>query len=347
MAWTLSVLLVLGAGGATYLFWEDIVSLFAPQPDPVVITGLAEADPDYAQQRFVYTPLTYADKNHADAVQTYGVSLVEGADFCVAADTSFDDAKAEIDTAVKLAKTVSANTVWLPVTVRDGKVLLGSAEYADRLCTYAVEQVRGAGLAVGFAWAPMGEDVDPTVPSQAAAALENARLLAALAPDTVTLFDCGYAEGQGSMRDYMSKNLTVGFEVYKRNKISDFLSNLADILVRDGKTAVGLGVDPVWQLAEHHVDGISIAADFEAYSDAYADTVGWINSGIFSYVAVRNFGSLSDEDQPFEKIYDWWENAALGAGVRLYMIHAGEKVASDADGWKLYDQLPKQVLEVN
>lgn len=353
----LAVLLVSGSV-TTYLNWYDIVQYFEERGrEPQEIVSLATVDPDYALARYQYSPAVYADNGFGIYDKIYAVQAVIGVDYYKGGEGSFEDAKKDIDALLDAAAGMGNNTVIFELQGEQGTIapLEGYKVLFDgELLRYAVSAARDRSLRPAFAYSPfewVGADgralvYDPMLAADREAVLADASAIAALGADIIVMSGCFYREGLGRYADYAALGLGTGFEVFKRDCLSDLLYD-ASVLLRggEGDTAVGLAVQPVWRLAGNTASGIDITGDFEDWSDGYADTKAWLSSNIFDFVQVEAFGSLTDTEQPFQKVFDWWADAAGEAGIPLVVMHAADKAATSAKGWSLHDQLPKQIVE--
>ncbi|HQA96273.1 MAG TPA: hypothetical protein PLN18_02810, partial [Candidatus Colwellbacteria bacterium] len=108
----------------------------------------------------------------------------------------------------------------------------------------------------------------------------------------------------GTYADYAASNIGSGFEIYKRNALSDSLFDIAETLRAGGDgVLIGVRVGPVWQLSSNCAEGIDAVCDHESFSDGYADTKAWLSNGIFDYFQIEDFGSLTDKERPFDDVF--------------------------------------------
>lgn len=347
---------ILAGSVLTYVKWYDILDLTDSwKQEEVTVLPLSQTDPEYLYSRYTYQPLHYASASGAFIDKTLALEALPGVDFYTAPDMSFEDVKKEIDALIAFASSMRANELIVPLQCSEGTFVgIGGfdALYNGQLAAYFVSAVNEAGIRISFSYSPFswvkgGSPVllDPTKPADRALIRAAAAQIAALGAGSYVLTGCAYAEGQGSYADYAASNIASGFEVYKRNALSDCLFEIAEALRAGDSASVGVRVNPAWQLSSNCAEGIDITCDYESYTDGYADTKAWLSNGIFDYFQVENYGSLTDKEQPFDEVFEWW-NQAAGAGIPLMVVHAGQKIASSETGWSLYDQIPKQILEV-
>lgn len=348
--------LIVASGLSGYLNWYDLVKMYEDsKKTPTEITTLYQADPTYYAGRYDYTPQSYTAATTGVYERIFAVELVIGTDYFTDPAEDLETVKSRLTETIDFVADMQADTVILQLQSQWGSLAAISGRDAlldGSLAEFAISHAREKGLAVAISYCPMswyegGSELllDPMSAADRAIMAEDAKQVAALGADTVILSDCRYREGQGSYAAYAALNLGSGFEQYKRSCISDALFAVSQALRAGAETRVGICVQPVWKLSSDSAYGIEVKADYSDYFDGCADTKAWISAGIFDFVQVLDFGSLTDEDAPFETVYDWWSAAAAEADVALFITHAADKAAGSG-GWKLYDQLPKQVIEV-
>ncbi len=358
----LLTLLILTGAVIGYVKWYDIVQLAEDwKKEDITLLTLASADYTFAAERYQYIPLSYEASAAPDTTLTgYGGSLmaqfVPGVDFLLNDDTTLEEAKVEIDALIAFASGLSVYTVLIPMQTEAGALFAADGFdtlFDGQLAAYMVTALRKAGLSPvlvvsPFDWQRGGQAVrlNPADPEDRVTLLNLMRALTRLSPAGVSLSDVGFADGEADYADYAAAGIDCGFEVYKRRALSDCLYAVSEIFrSADSGCSVGLCVNPVWKLLSSDSSGLDVNADREDYYDRYADTKNLLYSGIFDFVQLLDLTSLSDDDLPFENVFDWWAQAASGAGVSLYVTHAADKAATSG-GWKSYDQLPKQIVAV-
>ncbi|HPF56319.1 MAG TPA: hypothetical protein PLV03_07245, partial [Clostridiales bacterium] len=350
--------LILAGGTMTYVKWYDILDLVDSwKQEEVTVLPLSETDPDYLASRFTYTPLSYTSQSSEATFydKTLALEALPGVDFYTEPGMSFEDAKKELDELLSFASSMQATELIVPLQCDEGTFVNISGFdvlFNGQLPAYLVSAGNDAGIKISFefspfSWVKSGTPVllDPTKPSDRLVISNAAAQIAALGAGNFVLTDCEYDESQGTYADYAASNIGCGFEVYKRDALSDCLFEIAETLRAGGEDImVGVRVSPVWQLSDSCSEGIDVECDFESFSDGYADTKAWLANGIFNFFQIENFGSLTDKEQPFDDVFAWWTEAA-GTEIPLMVVHDGQKIATDATGWSLYDQIPKQILE--
>jgi len=350
--------LILAGGTLTYAKWYQILDLVDNwKQEEVNIVPLSETDPDYLAARYTYKPLSYISQTSGGAIydKTLALEALPGVDFYTKSGMTFDEVMKELDNLIAFALSMKATELILPLQCSEGSFVTVNdfdTLFNGQLPAYLVTKGSENGIKISFSFSPLswvkgGSQVtlDPTKPSDRALISTAAAQIAALGAASYVLTDCEYNPNQGTYADYAASNIGSGFEVYKRSALSDTLFDIAQTLRAGSDTVlVGVRVGPIWQLSSNSSDGIDAVCDYESYTDGYADTKAWLSNGIFDYFQVEDYGSLSNKDQPFASIFEWWTRAA-GTDIPLMVVHAGEKIASTETGWSLYDQIPKQILE--
>lgn len=148
-----------------------------------------------------------------------------------------------------------------------------------------------------------------------------------------------------SLSDYVRDGSGIGYENWLADNGAYVFGLAADAVRRTNNTVpVGISLNDVWANYTTAEKGSETAVDFEALTDGYADTVSYIQSGAADFIMLKADGSLSDSEEPFKEIVQWWNGYAEEADIPLYVRHMNEKVCTDAEGWGSPDELVKQVI---
>ena len=107
---------------------------------------------------------------------------------------------------------------------------------------------------------------------------------------------------------------------------------------------VGLLSNGVWAHASVDERGSDTAEYYEEFTDGRADTLSWIEQGLFQCVLVQDYNSTNHPTAPFQKILNWWSGVAQQQQIALYISHSANSIGSNKTGWKLPDQLAQQYL---
>lgn len=159
----------------------------------------------------------------------------------------------------------------------------------------------------------------------------------------------GYYSSKTSsaLADYMGNGSGIGFDNWLLDNGAYVFALAADSIRKTSNTIpVGISVTDVWEnYSEDRQDGSGTSADFEALSDGYADTLGYVKNGCVNFVFLKTEGSRNDGSVAFNDIVGWWDSHAAEAGIPLFISHANELICTEADGWGSPDELVKQVIE--
>lgn len=148
-----------------------------------------------------------------------------------------------------------------------------------------------------------------------------------------------------SLNDYVKNGSGIGFENWLADNGAYVFSLAADAVRRTNNTIpVGISLNDVWANYTTNENGSETSVSFEALTDGYADTVGYIRNGYADFIMLKTEGSLSDGSQPFNELVGWWNGYAEEAGIPLYVHHINEQICTEATGWGSPDELVKQVL---
>lgn len=145
--------------------------------------------------------------------------------------------------------------------------------------------------------------------------------------------------------DYLNNGSGIGFENWLLDKGAYVFSLVSDAVRKtDNTVPVGMFLKDVW--ANYTTkEGGSVTADaFQALTDGYADTLGYLQNGYADFIMLEAEGSLTDTALPFEEIVGWWGRHAFKAEIPMYVLHDNEKICTDAPGWAYSDQLARQLI---
>ncbi len=149
-----------------------------------------------------------------------------------------------------------------------------------------------------------------------------------------------------SRNDYISNGSGIGFDNWLFDNGAYIFSLASDAVRKTNNTIpVGIALNDVWANYTTNENGSSTNVDFEALTNGYADTVGYIKNGYADFVIVRADGSRASSSIPFNEIVGWWDKHAANADIPLFVNHVNEKICSDYEGWGSPDELVKQVIE--
>ncbi|MBO5929450.1 MAG: N-acetylmuramoyl-L-alanine amidase [Clostridia bacterium] len=107
---------------------------------------------------------------------------------------------------------------------------------------------------------------------------------------------------------------------------------------------IGLLSNGIW--AHRSVDerGSETGSYYEEFTDGCADTLSWVEQGLFHCVMAEIGTSTAHPTASFQKILSWWSSVAEKQKLPLYVSHAAYESGSYRVGWKSTDQLAQQYL---
>lgn len=273
-----------------------------------------------------------------------GVEVAAGSDYMAdPANASASALASEIDQALAAAKELTMNTVIInPGDPQsdgfDSTDYLVSKARENGFYVFAVYDVRA--LPGGQAEAADGETLD-----KAADAAGN--FAQTYHPDVILLDGYGNQAGAESYQGYLEKGGGMGYENYlKRVPEALLRASAGAIREKSPDTQVGLLSAAVWENQSVNSDGSETAAEYTDLSGGNCDTRALLRDGLFDCVMVKNFGSTNEQAANFDTVAAWWAKETQASGAALYMLHAADRVGTQAVGWTVYEQLTKQVIDL-
>lgn len=151
-----------------------------------------------------------------------------------------------------------------------------------------------------------------------------------------------------SLGDYIENGSGIGFTNWLRDNGAYVFSLAAKAVRKTNNTVpVGISINDVWANYETDEKGSGTSVDFEALTDGYSDTLGYIEKGFTDFIMLKAEGSRSDSNEPFGEITKWWNDVADKNGIPLFVHHMNEHICTDSEGWGSPDELVKQVIEAS
>jgi len=288
-----------------------------------------------------------------------GVFLVPGFDFMLDGTSSSEDqVRKEIDKALDSAAELTMNTVIIQTSYED-KVIYQSSSAAEvssgfDIMDYIVSQCRERNLytyAIFDVSLYQRSSVAATKLAVGAGAIDklagNLREFSEKYQLDGILLD-GYQNQreQDSYSVYLTAGGAIGYDNFMRQSPEAMVKTASQTIRAYAKgTQVGLLADAVWANAGENEEGSNTSATYTALGSANADTKDYVEEDLVDFVAVKNYGSLTDSAAPFEEIVAWWSDIVREHGIPLYVVHASNKACSEESGWEAHDQLTKQVIQ--
>ncbi len=142
---------------------------------------------------------------------------------------------------------------------------------------------------------------------------------------------------------YRTSGGGVGYDNWKRLQTYRLVESAsAAVRETDRSVQVSLRVGPVWAYADTQEGGIGLASGFQSLTEGFADTRMMVENGLADNLFVENYGSLTNTEQPFETVSQWWTSLTKDTEMQTYFILANDKVGTDETGWSGVDQLARQ-----
>lgn len=149
-----------------------------------------------------------------------------------------------------------------------------------------------------------------------------------------------------SFENYMENGMGIGYGNWLIDNGAYVFSLVSDAVRRTSNSVpVGISLNDVWANYTTVEAGSETSVNFEALTDGYADTLGYISKGYADFIIVKADGSLSSESCPFEQVAGWWNDRAAEAGIPMLIDHFNEKICTESTGWGSPDELVKQVIK--
>lgn len=290
-----------------------------------------------------------------------GVFLVPGSDFLTAEDADEKAVRAEIDAALQNALDLTMNTVIVDTAYGDGVIFAadeGQQPVGFDAMQYLVEQCREKDLYIyAIIDASRFTDQQSAVASLSIGGAMGGfdRLSANLKAFAENynvdgiLLD-GYTSDQESVSYslYRAVGSSIGYANYLRQTPKAMVETAAKTIRKFSPgIQVGLLADGVWANSGEEEGGSATKAEYTALSSGNADTKAFVEEGLVDFVAVKAYGSLTDEAEPFGEVVGWWAQVASENDVRMYVVHASEKAGSGEPGWQAAGQLAAQVASAS
>lgn len=265
---------------------------------------------------------------------------------------SEEDILSGINSALDSAENMSLNTVIIN-TSYNGNVYfstdMNGSTSPSELCAQAANE-RGMFVYVTF---DIGTVLSGITEETAKARIDRLALTAheftvKYPVDGIILDGYYSSKDSSSFADYMTNGSGIGYDNWLMDNGAYVFSLVSDAVRRTSNSVpVGISINDVWANYTTNDEGSETSVSFEALTDGYADTLGYINSGYADFIIVKADGSLSSQSMPFEEVAGWWDRQAQSAGVPMMIDHINEKICTDSTGWGSPDELVKQVIKAD
>lgn len=154
------------------------------------------------------------------------------------------------------------------------------------------------------------------------------------------------SKDSGSFADYITNGSGIGYDNWLLDNGAYVFSLVSDAVRRTSNSVpVGISINDVWANYTENSQGSETSVSFQALTDGYADTLGYIKNGCADFMIIRADGAFASETCPFEAVAGWWNSQAEAAGIPMLVNHVNERVCSEYTGWGSPDELVKQVIK--
>lgn len=148
--------------------------------------------------------------------------------------------------------------------------------------------------------------------------------------------------------EYMKKGSGIGYKNWLFDSVEYKFATVSEVIhLSDNSIAVGLDAKDVWANSSRNEKGSDTSAKYSAYYNGYADTKTFVEKGLADFIVANASGSLDDAVVGFDEVCSWWSDVAKAADIPLYIVHHNEKIGTDEAGWKVEDQLLKQLAKAD
>lgn len=275
-----------------------------------------------------------------------GVQITAGVDYLTdPANATASVVASQIDQAVASAKELTMNTIIVDAGIQQSAAGFDSVDYTvnkareNGLHLLAVYNVRA--LPDGSAAASAGGETLDQIAKAAGSFAQSYR------PDAILLDGYANPADAASYESYLSNGGGMGYENYLKRVPEAILRTCARAVRENAPdTQVGLLSAAVWENGSVNPEGSETAADYSDLSDGNCDTRALLREGLFDCVMVKNYGSTNEQAANFDTVAAWWAKEAQTNNVTLYMMHAADRVGTQAVGWSVYEQLTKQIIDL-
>ncbi|CAG5104664.1 Oidioi.mRNA.OKI2018_I69.chr1.g1432.t1.cds [Oikopleura dioica] len=101
---------------------------------------------------------------------------------------------------------------------------------------------------------------------------------------------------------YVNAGGAMSREDWRRENVNELIRDTYE-LVKNHNSYVNFGVAPFGIWRPGNPPGI---VGMDAYKDLYCDSKKWLNEGWLDYLAPQLYWPIDSSGQPFEDLYDWW-----------------------------------------
>ena len=297
---------------------------------------------------------------YAYPVEMRGAFLTAGTDYWTSNKDTAGTVKEQIDAALASMLEWNFNTVLVPMSKGDRALYSSqvletvSLEDADGglfdPLAYILASAKASGLYVyGVFDFHMSDKAywDPTVAADADKMVSMVREAAPLYGfDGYLLDNVSMAGGTaGNAEAFAAQTAFDNIHAFTADAITGVMRRaVAAIRETNRNFYVGLLSRGVWAHKSVDERGSDTASYYEEMTDGHADTLAWVEEGLFNFVMVKNFTSTIHRTASFGAVLSWWSSLCERAGIPLYVSHAASKAGGNETGWNSPSQLSEQLL---
>ncbi len=140
---------------------------------------------------------------------------------------------------------------------------------------------------------------------------------------------------------YMDIGSGIGFENWLLENGAYAFSLVSKAIHKtDNTIPVGIRITNAWANSSENPSGSETNDSFQALTDGFSDTVGYLKSGLADFIMLEISGSISDSNLPFNNVVSWWSQRSTEAAVPMFLLHENEKLNS---AWAI-DEVVKQLV---
>ena len=360
LLFTLAFAVIIASALAITLFtdWNPLGNLVGPSQEEPGKTEPENPQPDNMADVEPNTPEPEEPVTFNIPERMRAVTILPGDDYLTEKYEAADDVKKEIDAALDAAKNLDMNTVLVGTNTGEfaayDSLTRPAANAVFDPLDYLIAGARSRGLYV-YCFFDLKATYDGvglvTYPRFDTALMngiekELGAFLEKYSPDGLFFTNYDFPESDTAFADYLSCGGGMSYQDYL-DGASQQVVELASSLVRQKAPGVqvGLVTEPQWATTKENEAGQNTLDPYSMLTDGHCDAKSMIEDKLVDMIAVKAFGSLTDSKIPFERIVKWWSELAAENEVRMYAIHAADRMANSTyAGWGSSDQMTKQAI---
>lgn len=360
LLFTLAFAVIIASALAITLFtdWNPLGNLVGPSQEEPGKTEPENPQPDNMADVEPNTPEPEEPVTFNIPERMRAVTILPGDDYLTEKYEAADDVKKEIDAALDAAKNLDMNTVLVGTNTGEfaayDSLTRPAANAVFDPLDYLIAGARSRGLYV-YCFFDLKATYDGvglvTYPRFDTALMNGIEkelgvFLEKYSPDGLFFTNYDFPESDTAFADYLSCGGGMSYQDYL-DGASRQVVELASSLVRQKAPGVqvGLVTEPQWATTKENEAGQNTLDPYSMLTDGHCDAKSMIEDKLVDMIAVKAFGSLTDSKIPFERIVKWWSELAAENEVRMYAIHAADRMANSTyAGWGSSDQMTKQAI---